>query len=54
MPARAYLDGLAVAQALRSRDDDRGGYFIQWILIMVFQSVLMIPGMMVTGWCLRV
>jgi heat shock protein HtpX len=50
----ARILAFAVAQALRSRDDDRGGsHFIQWILVMVFQTVLMFLGMLVTSWFSR-
>jgi heat shock protein HtpX len=45
-----------VMQALRSRDDERergGGFWIEWLLIQVFQVVFSLFGMMVTCWFSR-
>jgi heat shock protein HtpX len=41
----------AVSQALRSRDDrdSGGGYFVQWILVILFQIVFTILGSMVVA-----
>jgi heat shock protein HtpX len=49
----ARILAFAVAQAIR-RDDDRGGsYLIQSLLVMLFQTVLMFLGMLVTCWFSR-
>jgi heat shock protein HtpX len=42
-----------ISQAMRSRDDDRGGGWTEWILIMVFQNVLMLLGFIVVAWFSR-
>jgi len=43
-----------ISQALRSRDDrDSGGGAIQWLLVMVFQVLLSILGMIVVAWFSR-
>jgi heat shock protein HtpX len=36
-----------------SRDDRGGNYFMEWILIMVFQTVFMVLGMIVVNWFSR-
>jgi heat shock protein HtpX len=43
----------AVSQALRSRDDDRGGGWIDFLLVMVFQIVFSLLGMFVVCWFSR-
>ncbi len=44
-----------VSQALRSRDErDSGGGMIQWLLVMVFQVVFSLLGMIVVSWFSRV
>ena len=43
-----------VSQALRSRDDDRGGGMINFLLVMVFQIVFSILGMIVVAWFSRI
>lgn len=45
----ARVLAFVVSQALRSRDDDRGGGWIEWILIMVFQNVFMLLGFIVVA-----
>jgi heat shock protein HtpX len=42
-----------VAQAMRSRDDERGGGWLQFLLVMVFQIIFGILGMMVVAWFSR-
>jgi heat shock protein HtpX len=43
-----------ISQALRSRDDrDSGGGAVQWLLVMVFQVILSILGMIVVCWFSR-
>ena len=49
----ARILAFAVSQALRSRDDRGGGYFMNFILIMVFQTVLSLLGMLVVNWFSR-
>jgi heat shock protein HtpX len=49
----ARVLAFVVSQAMRSRDDDRGSGWLQWILIMVFQNVLMILGFIVVAWFSR-
>ena len=42
-----------VAQAMRSRDDERGGGWIEWILVWVFEIVFGILGALVVNWFSR-
>lgn len=50
----ARILAFMVSQALRSRDDDRGGGFLlQFLLVQVFQVVLSILGMIVVCWFSR-
>ncbi len=42
-----------VSQALRSRDDSRGGGGLEFLLVMVFQVVFSILGMFVVAWFSR-
>ena len=45
----------AITQAMRSRDDERdgGGYFVQYLLVMLFQVVFSIFGSIVVCWFSR-
>jgi heat shock protein HtpX len=43
----------AVSQALRSRDDRGGGYMMNFMLVMVFQTLLSILGALVVNWFSR-
>ncbi len=49
----ARVLAFAISQALRSRDDNRGGGWIEWILVMVFQNVFMLLGFIVVAWFSR-
>lgn len=49
----ARVLAFAISQAMRSRDDDRGGGWIEWILIMVLQNVFMLLGFIVVAWFSR-
>jgi heat shock protein HtpX len=49
----ARILAFAVAQALRSRDDDRGGFWIQYLLVMVFEIALSLLGAIVVCWFSR-
>jgi heat shock protein HtpX len=49
----ARVLAFAVAQALRGGRDDRGGYFIQYLLIMAFEVVLSLFGAIVVCWFSR-
>ena len=50
----ARVLAFAISQALRSRSDrDSGGYLLQWMLVMLFQTILSILGMMVVCWFSR-
>jgi heat shock protein HtpX len=49
----ARVLAFVVSQALR-KDDDRGGGMIQFLLVMVFQTVFSILGWMVVAWFSRV
>ncbi len=49
----ARVLAFAISQAMRSRDDDRGGGWIEWILVMVFQNVFMLLGFIVVAWFSR-
>ncbi len=49
----ARILAFAVSQALRSRDSRGGGYFMNFMLVMVFQTLLSILGMIVVNWFSR-
>jgi heat shock protein HtpX len=53
----AYILAFAVSQALSSRDDDdRGGgtsWFVQWMLVQLFQFVFSLLGFLVVAWFSR-
>jgi heat shock protein HtpX len=49
----ARILAFAVSQALRSRDERGGGYFMQYMLVMVFQTVLSLLGLLVVNWFSR-
>jgi len=50
----ARVLAFVVSQALRSRDDNRGGsHMIHWVLVMIFEFVLMFLGMLVINWFSR-
>ena len=49
----ARILAFVVSQALRSRDDRGGGGMIQFLLVIVFQMVLSLFGMMVVCWFSR-
>lgn len=52
----ARIVAFAISQAMRSRDDDRdsgGSWFMQFLLVQVFQVVFGLLGMMVTSWFSR-
>ena len=49
----ARILAFAVSQALRSRDDRGGGFFMNYMLIMVFQIALSFLGMIVVNWFSR-
>jgi heat shock protein HtpX len=49
----ARILAFAVSQALRSRDDRGGGYFMNFMLVMVFQTVLSLLGLIVVNWFSR-
>jgi heat shock protein HtpX len=50
----ARVLAFAISQAMRSRNDDRGGgWFVQYMLVMVFQSVLSLLGFLVVCWFSR-
>lgn len=49
----ARILAFAVSQALRSRDDRGGGSMMQFILVMVFQTLLSILGALVVNWFSR-
>lgn len=49
----ARILAFAVSQALRSRDSRGGGYMMQFMLVMVFQTLLSILGALVVNWFSR-
>ncbi|MBI5383871.1 MAG: protease HtpX [Verrucomicrobia bacterium] len=49
----ARVLAFVVSQALRSRDERGGGYFMQFMLVMVFQVVLSMLGMLIVNWFSR-
>jgi heat shock protein HtpX len=51
----ARVLAFAVSQAMRSRDEDNrgGGWFLQYLLVQVFQIVLSLFGMIVVNWFSR-
>jgi heat shock protein HtpX len=50
----ARVLAMVLSRGSSSRDDNRGGnYFMEWMLIMVFQTVFMILGMIVVNWFSR-
>lgn len=49
----ARVLAFVISQALRSRDNDRGGGWIEWILVMVLQNVFMLLGFIVVAWFSR-
>ncbi len=49
----ARILAFAVSQALRSRDDRGGGFMMQFMLVMVFQTLLSILGALVVNWFSR-
>src|SRR5436190_24238289 len=50
----ARVLAFVVSQAMRSRDDDRGGsYFVQYILVHLFEFVFMLLGAVVVCWFSR-
>ena len=51
----ARVLAFAVSQALRSRDDRNSGgsYLLQWVMVMVFQTVLSLFGMIIVCWFSR-
>jgi heat shock protein HtpX len=49
----ARILAMVVMQALRSRDNDRGGYWMQFMLVQVFQIVLSLFGAIVVCWFSR-
>ncbi len=49
----ARVLAFVVSQAMRSRDDDRGGGWIEWILYYLFQWVFLLLGMIVVAWFSR-
>jgi heat shock protein HtpX len=49
----ARVLAFAISQAMRSRDDERGGGWIEWILVMVLQNVFMMLGFIVVAWFSR-
>jgi heat shock protein HtpX len=50
----ARVLAFAISQAMRSRDDDRGGFFFEWIMINLFQVVFSLFGMVVLAWFSRI
>jgi heat shock protein HtpX len=49
----ARILAFVVSQALRSRDDDRGSFWLNYLLIMVFEIILSLLGAIVTCWFSR-
>jgi heat shock protein HtpX len=50
----ARVLAMVLSRGSSSRDDNRGGnFFMEWMLIMVFQTVFMILGMIVVNWFSR-
>jgi heat shock protein HtpX len=49
----ARILAFAVSQALRSRDNRGGGYMLQFMLVIVFQTLLSILGALVVNWFSR-
>jgi heat shock protein HtpX len=50
----ARILAFALSRGSSSRDDDRGGnFFMEWMLINVFQTVFMVFGMIVVNWFSR-
>jgi len=50
----ARILAFALSRGSSSRDDDRGGnFFLEWMLINVFQTVFMVFGMIVVNWFSR-
>jgi heat shock protein HtpX len=50
----ARILAFALSRGSSSRDDNRGGnFFLEWMLISVFQTVFMILGMIVVNWFSR-
>ncbi|MEO6181890.1 MAG: protease HtpX [Verrucomicrobiota bacterium] len=49
----ARILAFAVSQALRSRDDRGGGHMMNFMLVMVFQTLLSILGALVVNWFSR-
>lgn len=49
----ARILAFAVTQALRARDDRGGGFMLQFMLVMVFQTLLSILGALVVNWFSR-
>jgi heat shock protein HtpX len=52
----ARVLAFVVSQALRSRDDrdNGGGYFVQWLLVNLFQVIFSILGLIVVCWFSRI
>lgn len=49
----ARVLAFAISQAMRSRDDNRGGGWMEWLLVMVFQNVFLLLGSIVVCWFSR-
>jgi len=50
----ARVLAFAISQAMRSRDDDRGGsYFVQYLMVQLFQFVFLVLGSIVVCWFSR-
>jgi heat shock protein HtpX len=50
----ARILAFALSRGSSSRDDNRGGnFFMEWMLINVFQTVFMVFGMIVVNWFSR-
>ena len=49
----ARILAMVVASALRARDERGGGYWMQFMLVQVFQVLLSLPGLMIVCWFSR-
>jgi heat shock protein HtpX len=49
----ARILAMVVSSALRGRDERAGGYWLQYMLVQVFQLLLSLPGLMIVCWFSR-
>jgi heat shock protein HtpX len=49
----ARILAMVVSSALRGRDERGGGYWLQYMLVQVFQMLLSLPGLMIVCWFSR-